>query len=421
MMGKTGNRSRAWLNRLAACAALAGAASASIAGQPCHYSVEIVQHLCGAPNPNSPTFGQSISANGTVAGYYWDCVTDSDNSRSFIWPVGASMQTITLPTGTALMEALGLNDNGWIVGRMNLSNDTFSDLAFLYHDGQVINLGTLPGGTHSEANAIANDGTIVGWWGNLGTGIPTPSEAFRWTNGLMIGLGPILQTAASKAYDISENGLITGWVGDADNTDAHAFILNGSRVTILPVIEGGFTSEGRAINSSGNIAGYGRRQGPTGNTIFGAFVWINGQMITLGVLPGFTHSNAYGMNAHNQVVGGCSPGVHGFVWQDGVMTDLNDVIQTSIPSFTMRLARSINDAGQITGDATTQNGTVVVRLTPIAQFADLTGDCAVGPADLAQLLSQWGQCPGRLPCAADLNADAIVGPADLAQLLAHWG
>jgi hypothetical protein len=48
--------------------------------------------------------------------------------------------------------------------------------------------------------------------------------------------------------------------------------------------------------------------------------------------------------------------------------------------------------------------------------ADLNGDGAVGPADLAQLLSSWNQGG-----AADLTGDWIVGPADLANLLAGWG
>jgi choice-of-anchor C domain-containing protein len=53
---------------------------------------------------------------------------------------------------------------------------------------------------------------------------------------------------------------------------------------------------------------------------------------------------------------------------------------------------------------------------------DLNCDGAVGPADLAQLLATWGQCPAPPAlCPADISNDGAVGPADLAQLLAHWG
>jgi hypothetical protein len=50
--------------------------------------------------------------------------------------------------------------------------------------------------------------------------------------------------------------------------------------------------------------------------------------------------------------------------------------------------------------------------------ADLDGDGAVGAADLAILLGQWGACAG---CAADLDGDGMVGASDLAQLLGDWG
>ena len=53
--------------------------------------------------------------------------------------------------------------------------------------------------------------------------------------------------------------------------------------------------------------------------------------------------------------------------------------------------------------------------------ADLDGDGIVGPADLAELLAQWGACAKN--CSADIapsNGDGVVGPADLAALLAGW-
>ena len=60
--------------------------------------------------------------------------------------------------------------------------------------------------------------------------------------------------------------------------------------------------------------------------------------------------------------------------------------------------------------------------TPVP--GDLTGDGIVGPADLAELLAQWGACPPKGMCTADLappsEGDGVVGPADLAELLANW-
>ncbi len=51
-------------------------------------------------------------------------------------------------------------------------------------------------------------------------------------------------------------------------------------------------------------------------------------------------------------------------------------------------------------------------------LGDLNGDDAVGPADLAILLSGWGPCGGV--CPGDLNGDGEVSAIDLAVLLAAW-
>ena len=71
------------------------------------------------------------------------------------------------------------------------------------------------------------------------------------------------------------------------------------------------------------------------------------------------------------------------------------------------------------------NGCPPPCIADIAPVGAPDGD--VGPGDLAELLSQWGQCPPseREPCAADIapigSPDGSVGAADLAELLASWG
>lgn len=50
--------------------------------------------------------------------------------------------------------------------------------------------------------------------------------------------------------------------------------------------------------------------------------------------------------------------------------------------------------------------------------ADFNEDDEVDAADLAILLSQWGDCPN---CATDLTEDCVVGPSDLAVMLSLWG
>ncbi len=49
---------------------------------------------------------------------------------------------------------------------------------------------------------------------------------------------------------------------------------------------------------------------------------------------------------------------------------------------------------------------------------DFDGDGDVNAADLAELLADWGPCPG---CAADFDDDGDVDAAELAELLSAWG
>jgi hypothetical protein len=58
-----------------------------------------------------------------------------------------------------------------------------------------------------------------------------------------------------------------------------------------------------------------------------------------------------------------------------------------------------------------------LRQTAQPCVPDLNGDNAVGAADIAILLSDWGS----FGSSSDLDGDNVVGPADLAALLSAWG
>lgn len=86
----------------------------------------------------------------------------------------------------------------------------------------------------------------------------------------------------------------------------------------------------------------------------------------------------------------------------------------------MRLATSINDAGEILGVGSIDgNGNVGVVLVPAKRrIADIDQDCRVDFADLLIVLSQWGPCNG---CPGDVNDDGFVDFADLLGVLGDWG
>ncbi len=148
-------------------------------------------------------------------------------------------------------------------------------------------------------------------------------------------------------------------------------------------------------------------------------------MFNLGTLPGVELGSAFDINELGQIVGrawgfGGNPNIESaFIWQNGVMTDLNDLIPAPA-GVHVTVARAINNQGQITGQADLEFGYVVAfLLTPIDQpLGDLDGDCTVGIIDFLELLSQWGPCNG---CAADLDGDGVVGIIDFLLLLTNWG
>jgi probable HAF family extracellular repeat protein len=77
-------------------------------------------------------------------------------------------------------------------------------------------------------------------------------------------------------------------------------------------------------------------------------------MQDLGTLPGDAISEALGINDQGQVVG-VSYGAgftnpRAFIWQNGVMADLNTLIPSG-SSLSLQAAQEINDLGEIAGQA----------------------------------------------------------------------
>jgi len=77
-------------------------------------------------------------------------------------------------------------------------------------------------------------------------------------------------------------------------------------------------------------------------------------MRNLGTLPGDVASLAEGINSNGQMVGGSfdiDGNERAFLWQNGVMTDLNVLIPADSPLFLIEATGTINSRGQIAGVA----------------------------------------------------------------------
>ncbi len=99
-------------------------------------------------------------------------------------------------------------------------------------------------------------------------------------------------------------------------------------------------------------------------------------MTDLGTLPGFSESQANGINDGGQVVGWAyaDDGTNrAFLYNNGKMTDLNTLIDLA-SGWTLTWANAINDNGQIVGWGTDLNGTGqydAFLLTPVPEPSTL--------------------------------------------------
>ena len=368
----------------------------------------------------------ALNEAGDVVGF----ATCSLVRRAFRWTSESGLELIPMPPQTTESQALAIHGSK-VVGYHVISGDEFGNLGFLYdfETDEFTSLGTLPGGNWSQARAINSAGEIVGFWGDIVKG-PSPL-AFIWRDGEMIDINADFGTVKSDANGINNNGLVTGWMGNSITTDARVFIWDDGNVVDLGLAPNSFSSWGKSINDTDHVLVRAEftEDEPT-DRINGSFVVRDGKYTDLGALPGYDVIAGWSLNNNCTIVGmvraveSSNEPDAGFVWRDGVMKDLNDLIPPG-PQLEISQARGINESGQIAAMAHSDdlNATVGLLLSPIDQGipGDLDDDGQVGVKDLLILLGSWGPCDNCSNCPADLDNNCVVGVPDLLILLGNWG
>ena len=383
----------------------------SAASGQCQYEVTVIQAPPCAIFGFQPTRGRGTNALGHVVGFHCRCLIDILDI-AFLWTPESGLVDLAIPFGFTDARAFDTNDFGQIVGELEKGNVGH---AALWQDGEVIELGTLPGGNFSWASAINNSGQIVGSAGNNVTGVRRP---FLWQDGVMMDLNLPLGPRGS-ANDINDAGAIVGQMA------SHAFMLRDGIVTDLGVVPGGLSGIATAINNNGQVVGHGIVELGDGSRVARSFIWDDGEMTDLGTLPTLAFTRAFGINDQRQVVGWSRNPIGNMVrpllWQHGVIRDLRELIRPD-PDVRLSQATAISNAGHIVSIGTFQSDPAAFLLTPIdPPLGDIDIDCTVGLADLEILLNSWGQCPDCVNCLADLDGDCAVAVPDLLTLLANWG
>ncbi|MDR3688270.1 MAG: hypothetical protein P4L46_02745 [Fimbriimonas sp.] len=284
--------------------------------------------------------------------------------------------------------ALGINNSGGITGISGAPDGTIHP--FYWANGAMNDLG-FPNGTSyaindSGAMVIIQNGTAwVGTPGNflaipdaggqapyginsLGQVVGGYSYAYLYTPGSILGFdgGPTLMLPslgyAAEALGVNDSGNVVGFAALGPPYPNHAVLWTNGVAQDLGTL-GGTQSIAEAINNSNQIAGYATF---AGDAFWHACVWSNGALADLGTLGG-PSSVAQGINSIGQVVGysditgtssifpfpgptalqgGAEQG-HAFLFSNGAMTDLNNVVDSSGAPFVLESANGINDHGQI--------------------------------------------------------------------------
>jgi probable HAF family extracellular repeat protein len=313
--------------------------------------------------------------------------------------------------GGSSSAAADINDDGEVVGSSMIGNDAATH-AFLYDDGQLDDLGTLPGGTNSGAAAINASGQVTGTsetlippWEGCVRCPAIGSIAFRYEDGKMADLGHFpwrypyaapasygnaindLGTVAGMAlsnsldavavmfrdgglfalpvaalepfaYGINNRGQIVG--GTHGPRNGSPFLYDGQAVSIYPIEYGGAT----AINNAGHFVGDGKLVTDSQLLPHRAFVNVNGSFQWFGGEATF----ALAINDADVVVGESTfpPGAQreAFVYANGVMRRLSELIPRTA-GWVLQTATGVNQRGQIVGTGLYRGQTRAFLLTPI--------------------------------------------------------
>ncbi len=346
-------------------------------GDPQHYRVI-----------NLGTLGGAASSGNTINNLGWAMgsanLAGNANAHATIWIYGLRFDLGTLGGPNSDVQWPVKNDQGEIAGISETSSidplgETWSCSAFfptttrhtcvgfVWQWGVMTALPTL-GGNNGFAAGANNLGQVAGWAENtVHDGTCMGYQVLQFEPVVYgPGTSQIQQLPTypgdpdGAATAVNDRGEVVGISGTCDVavgafTAKHALLWKNGIVTNLGSLGGAGWNTPMAINNRGQIVGFSDLPGDVSggklNANFHAFLWTKEHgMQDLYTLPGDTMSEALDINDQGQVVGVSYPSTHAFLWQNGLMTDLNKLVRSGSP-LVLLAANGINDRGEITGQA----------------------------------------------------------------------
>jgi probable HAF family extracellular repeat protein len=302
------------------------------------------------------------------------------------------MEDVGSNPADSVSRGFGINASGQVVGDSTFGGSDSISHAAIFEKGSAANLVTLKeGGPYSRANGINASGQVVGFYGSELDS--SASRAFIWSVSTgMLDLGT-LGGAYAQAYAINDSGFVTGNSQPAESKPGvtHAFICRPFSITNRAIkgmrdlgTLGGRFSYGTFINADNHVVGYSTIS--NSDNRLHAFLHDGTKMRDLGSLGGKSlesdQSFALGINSVDEVVGfSYLPGKQvafsstgwtavpqqvAFVYSQGLMMNLNELIDGAAKSYRLFSATAINDKGQIVASALDYNTNAMhaLLLTP---------------------------------------------------------
>jgi len=313
------------------------------------------------------SWATAVNDAGTVIGDSY--LPDNLTTHAFMWTKTGGMVDLGSLGGNT--QAYAINAQGQIVG---YSRDTNGALhAVLWNPGTGIkDLGILPTSSHSSATLINDVSQIVGYamWLDANNQVQS-QHPFLYTEATGMSdlgaLGPL--TSPSK---LNASGRVIGsWYASRFDTDTHAWTWTAAD-GLVGLSLGGVSSVAMDVNSAGKVTGWSF----TAAGVKHAFSWTKaGGIVDLGTLGG-SSSIALNVNTPGQIVGQAAltgnTTTHAFLYEGGVMKDLNTLVVNKPAGLELLAAARVNDSGSMI--AYTNTGVVL-----LSQTAPAMAPPAVGP------------------------------------------
>jgi len=378
------------------------------------------------PLANGDSLGFGINEAGIVVG---PGRGTSNFTRAIRWDNGLPTELGALP-GFSVSAAQGISNNDRVVGRSGPSCNSANPT--LWTAAQIVALPDTPQ-LGVEVYKINDSGIAVGESLDSCTN-PWNNHAFQWQNDgednwTIAPLPPLTGDAESGAYDVNAASVVVGFSGNSSGVvHLRACRWDNGVASLIPDL-GGDYSIGNGLNEFGQFAGYSRTPGGEYRAFFSDGITAT----DLGTLPGYAHSTATKLNNAGTVIGFAFNGAaditvypyffpdlnqRAFLWRNGVLHDLNNLIPPGSGWTSLNAALDINELGQITGYGVLAGRNRGFRLSPVWP-GDVNCDLRVNLGDVPHFVDAL-LATGFTGCdinRADMNQDTLIDGRDTKQFV----